>query len=129
MASLVLFQNTGMFCRQVLHGSDSDILWLQRDLGLYVVNMFDTGQVRYTRMLLISLLLVTLVGTTDGVGQADRGIRLYGDESIDSMNQPFHQKRGLGNRGGGGGGLERLVEGLFVEACGGNGRRLSVLSN
>lgn len=30
---------------QVLHGSDSDILWLQRDLGLYVVNMFDTGQV------------------------------------------------------------------------------------
>ncbi|CAM9936441.1 unnamed protein product [Choristocarpus tenellus] len=29
---------------KVLHGSDSDILWLQRDLGLYVVNMFDTGQ-------------------------------------------------------------------------------------
>ena len=30
---------------QVLHGADSDILWLQRDFGLYVVNMFDTGQV------------------------------------------------------------------------------------
>ncbi|CAM9888257.1 unnamed protein product, partial [Sphacelaria rigidula] len=30
---------------KVLHGSDSDILWLQRDLSLYVVNMFDTGQV------------------------------------------------------------------------------------
>ncbi|CAN0407040.1 unnamed protein product, partial [Ectocarpus sp. 12 AP-2014] len=29
---------------KVLHGSDSDVLWLQRDLGLYVVNMFDTGQ-------------------------------------------------------------------------------------
>jgi exosome complex exonuclease RRP6 len=29
---------------KVLHGSDMDILWLQRDLGLYVVNMFDTGQ-------------------------------------------------------------------------------------
>jgi exosome complex exonuclease RRP6 len=29
---------------QVLHGADMDILWLQRDLGLYVVNMFDTGQ-------------------------------------------------------------------------------------
>ena len=30
--------------RQVFHGADNDIEWLQRDLGLYVVNMFDTGQ-------------------------------------------------------------------------------------
>jgi exosome complex exonuclease RRP6 len=29
---------------QVFHGSDSDVEWLQRDLGLYVVNMFDTHQ-------------------------------------------------------------------------------------
>lgn len=29
---------------KVLHGSDHDILWLQRDFGLYIVNMFDTGQ-------------------------------------------------------------------------------------
>lgn len=29
---------------KVLHGADSDILWLQKDLGLYMVNMFDTGQ-------------------------------------------------------------------------------------
>ncbi len=29
---------------KVLHGSDSDIAWLQRDFGIYVVNMFDTGQ-------------------------------------------------------------------------------------
>jgi len=29
---------------KVLHGADMDILWLQRDLGLYIVNMFDTGQ-------------------------------------------------------------------------------------
>ena len=28
---------------KVLHGSDMDIEWLQRDFGLYVVNMFDTG--------------------------------------------------------------------------------------
>ena len=28
---------------KVLHGADMDILWLQRDFGLYVVNMFDTG--------------------------------------------------------------------------------------
>ena len=29
---------------KVLHGADSDVVWLQRDFGLYVVNMFDTGQ-------------------------------------------------------------------------------------
>ena len=29
---------------KVLHGADMDILWLQRDFGLYIVNMFDTGQ-------------------------------------------------------------------------------------
>ncbi|RAL10895.1 exosome nuclease subunit RRP6 [Aspergillus homomorphus CBS 101889] len=27
---------------KVLHGSSMDMIWLQRDLGLYVVNMFDT---------------------------------------------------------------------------------------
>lgn len=29
---------------KVLHGADHDILWLQRDFGLYIINMFDTGQ-------------------------------------------------------------------------------------
>ncbi|KAH1024413.1 exosome component 10 isoform X2 [Dendroctonus ponderosae] len=27
---------------KVFHGADSDIIWLQRDLSLYVVNLFDT---------------------------------------------------------------------------------------
>jgi exosome complex exonuclease RRP6 len=27
-----------------MHGSDSDIEWLQRDWGVYVVNLFDTGR-------------------------------------------------------------------------------------
>lgn len=31
-------------CPQVFHGADSDIEWLQRDFGLYVVNLFDTHQ-------------------------------------------------------------------------------------
>ncbi len=31
---------------QVLHGADHDVLWLQRDFNLYLVNLFDTGQVR-----------------------------------------------------------------------------------
>ncbi|XP_053688730.1 exosome component 10 [Sabethes cyaneus] len=29
---------------KVLHGAVSDIEWLQRDLGLYIVNMFDTAE-------------------------------------------------------------------------------------
>ena len=29
---------------KVLHGANSDILWLQKDFGIFVVNMFDTGQ-------------------------------------------------------------------------------------
>ena len=29
---------------KVLHGADSDVVWLQRDFGLFPVTMFDTGQ-------------------------------------------------------------------------------------
>jgi len=28
---------------KVLHGSDRDVMWLQRDFSVYLVNMFDTG--------------------------------------------------------------------------------------
>lgn len=27
-----------------MHGADSDIVWLQRDFGVYVLNLFDTGK-------------------------------------------------------------------------------------
>lgn len=33
---------------KVLHGANMDIIWLQRDLGLYLVNMFDTFQASKT---------------------------------------------------------------------------------
>lgn len=31
---------------KVLHGADHDVVWLQRDFGLYIVNLFDTGVAR-----------------------------------------------------------------------------------
>ncbi|XP_019093567.1 PREDICTED: protein RRP6-like 1 [Camelina sativa] len=31
--------------KKVMHGADSDVIWLQRDFGIYVCNLFDTGQV------------------------------------------------------------------------------------
>ncbi|KAJ3121613.1 Exosome component 10, partial [Nowakowskiella sp. JEL0407] len=33
---------------KVFHGADMDILWLQRDFGVYVVNLFDTFQASVT---------------------------------------------------------------------------------
>ena len=30
---------------KLFHGADWDIKWLQRDFGVYVINMFDTYQV------------------------------------------------------------------------------------
>ncbi|KAG8091666.1 hypothetical protein GUJ93_ZPchr0012g19672 [Zizania palustris] len=30
--------------KKVMHGADHDIIWLQRDFGIYVCNLFDTGQ-------------------------------------------------------------------------------------
>ncbi|CAK4917134.1 unnamed protein product [Aphanomyces euteiches] len=59
-----LHELNSIFCDptklKVLHGADSDIVWLQRDLGLYIVNMFDTGQaarcLEYARFSLAYLL-------------------------------------------------------------------------
>ncbi|XP_031552004.1 exosome component 10-like [Actinia tenebrosa] len=52
---------------KVLHGADMDIGWLQRDFGLYIVNMFDTGQasrvLNYERFSL-SYLLKKFCGVT-----------------------------------------------------------------
>ena len=30
--------------KKAMHGADQDIVWLQRDFGIYICNMFDTGQ-------------------------------------------------------------------------------------
>ena len=38
----IIFTNPKIL--KVFHGADYDIMWLQRDFGVYVVNMFDTGR-------------------------------------------------------------------------------------
>ncbi|KAJ4980150.1 hypothetical protein NE237_010930 [Protea cynaroides] len=30
--------------KKVMHGADRDVVWLQRDFGIYICNLFDTGQ-------------------------------------------------------------------------------------
>ena len=29
---------------KVMHGADWDVIWLQRDFGIYIASLFDTGQ-------------------------------------------------------------------------------------
>lgn len=29
---------------KIMHGADSDVVWLQRDFGIFIVNLFDTGR-------------------------------------------------------------------------------------
>lgn len=36
---------TGLFISRQIIWRRSDIVWLQRDFGIYIVNLFDTGQV------------------------------------------------------------------------------------
>ncbi len=38
----IIFTNPNIV--KILHGSDFDVLWLQKDFGVYLVNMFDSGQ-------------------------------------------------------------------------------------
>ena len=64
----------------MFHGADMDIQWLQRDFGIYVVNMFDTGQaarvLQYARFSLAHLLKRICGQTTDKAYQlADWRIR------------------------------------------------------
>ena len=72
---------------KVMHGADSDVLWLQRDFGLYVVALFDTGQA--ARVLQFSSYsLAYLLERYAGVAAnkkfalADWRIRPLGDEMI-----------------------------------------------
>ena len=56
---------------KVMHGADSDIPWLQRDFGIYVVNLFDTGRAARALPHFSSAGLAYLLGRYAGV-EADK---------------------------------------------------------
>lgn len=43
--SVICLAYDGAGIWQVIHGADSDSIWLQRDFHIYIVNLFDTARV------------------------------------------------------------------------------------
>jgi len=80
---------------KVLHGADYDILWLQRDFGVYVVNMFDTHQaavvLEYPQRSLAALLnKFTQVMADKTYQRADWRIRPLPEDFISYARQDSH---------------------------------------
>lgn len=80
---------------KVFHGADSDIEWLQRDLSLYIVNMFDTHQAAkrlgFERLSLAYLLKYFCKIEADKTFQlADWRMRPLPEELIDYARQDTH---------------------------------------
>ncbi|KAJ8441086.1 hypothetical protein Cgig2_000347 [Carnegiea gigantea] len=74
----------------VMHGADRDIAWLQRDFGIYVSNLFDTGQASRVLQLernSLEYLLQHFCGVTANkeYQNADWRLRPLPDEMIRSM--------------------------------------------
>ena len=57
---------------KIFHGADSDVSWLQRDFGLYVVNMFDTGRAARALQLPSFGFAFLLEKYVDGIEKADK---------------------------------------------------------
>uniref|UniRef100_A0A0X3NKK8 Exosome complex component 10 homolog n=1 Tax=Schistocephalus solidus TaxID=70667 RepID=A0A0X3NKK8_SCHSO len=80
---------------KVFHGSDLDLMWLQRDFSVYVVNLFDTGQASRLLMLprfSLSYLLQNFANTvTNKMYQlADWRIRPLPQELIEYARSDTH---------------------------------------
>ncbi|EDV23854.1 uncharacterized protein TRIADDRAFT_27020, partial [Trichoplax adhaerens] len=80
---------------KILHGADSDIIWLQRDFAIYVVNMFDTGQaarlLQFPRFSLSYLLLKYCnVTANKGLQLADWRIRPLPQEMVQYAREDTH---------------------------------------
>lgn len=80
---------------KIFHGADSDVEWLQRDLSIYIVNMFDTHQAA-KRLGLARLSLAFLlkhycqIDADKSLQLADWRMRPLPDELIDYARQDTH---------------------------------------
>lgn len=80
---------------KVFHGADSDVEWLQRDLSVYIVNMFDTHQAA-KRLGLARLSLAFLlkhycqIDADKSLQLADWRMRPLPDELIEYARQDTH---------------------------------------
>ena len=86
---------TNPYIVKVLHGSDFDVLWLQRDFGLYLVNVFDTGiaarELRYSSKSLAYLLKVICnVDANKQYQLADWRIRPIPEEMLKYAREDTH---------------------------------------
>lgn len=80
---------------KVFHGADSDVEWLQRDLSVYVVNMFDTHQaakrLNFARLSLAFLLKhFCQIDADKSLQLADWRMRPLPDELIAYARQDTH---------------------------------------
>ncbi|CAA6658493.1 unnamed protein product [Spirodela intermedia] len=81
--------------RKVMHGADRDILWLQRDFGIYVCNLFDTGQASRVLQLernSLEFLLQYFCGVTANkeYQQADWRLRPIPDDMLKYAREDTH---------------------------------------
>ncbi|KAF8398053.1 hypothetical protein HHK36_016979 [Tetracentron sinense] len=81
--------------KKVMHGADRDIAWLQRDFGVYVCNMFDTGQASRVLKLernSLEYLLNHFVGVTANkeYQNADWRLRPLPDEMVRYAREDTH---------------------------------------
>ncbi|XP_043701040.1 protein RRP6-like 2 [Telopea speciosissima] len=81
--------------KKVMHGADRDILWLQRDFGIYVCNLFDTGQASRVLQLernSLEYLLHHFCGVTANkeYQNADWRLRLLPDEMLRYAREDTH---------------------------------------
>ncbi len=49
-----------VYCLQVVHGGDNDVLWLQRDYHIYMVNVFDTEKACQVRCSMVKSLMASM---------------------------------------------------------------------
>ncbi|OMO67884.1 hypothetical protein CCACVL1_20240 [Corchorus capsularis] len=81
--------------KKVMHGADRDIVWLQRDFGIYLCNVFDTGQASKVLKLernSLEYLLLHFCGITANkeYQNADWRVRPLPDEMIRYAREDTH---------------------------------------